>query len=245
MSQELLSFTKTRSILVLIAVLLGVCGLAFAIHGLLVYGFCVDKLNLLGDYLGGTTGSFWGAASLIVVYLGFEAQRSQLVMQSEEIKETKISFEKQQFENTFFILLNLHSQTVRDIDLTSGTVPIRGKDCIRTIYQELKSIGNNSPGDSKQERIRNAFEEVSKSHSLDITTYVNSLRPIIRLLDSQPSNIEIEFYDSILASQLSNYESAFLFYYQEVDRSFSGFLERSDLLKSFAVSLPGSNLEFR
>jgi hypothetical protein len=233
---------KTQRILIIIALILGAIGLAFVIHGINIYGlYNKDNLNLLGDYLGGTTGSFWSAAGLIVVYLAFIAQRLQLEMQNDEINETKEGLVKQVFENTFFNLLKLHSSTVRDIDMMISHTSIKGKDCIRAIMNDLKSAYNNSDGNTDKEKAINTLNDLLERHSLDISTYFNSLFPIISLVESKEGE-QYNYYSSIVVSQLSSYESALLYYYSLVDDKFSDFVIKNDILKRVSNSPNSASL---
>lgn len=233
---------KTQRVLIVIALILGAIGIAFVFHGICIFGLSSkDNLNLLGDYLGGTTGSFWSAAGLLVVYLAFIAQRLQLEMQNEEINETKEGLEKQVFENTFFNLLKLHSSTVRDIDMMVSQTPIRGKDCIRSIFNDLKSIYNNIDGDSQNDKTINAMNELISKHSLDISTFFNSLFPIINMIENK-QNEQYTYYSSIIISQLSSYETALLYYYSLIDPKFSTFVIKNEVLKKVEDSPNGSSL---
>jgi len=222
---------KTQKGLIIVALSLGAVGLGFVFHGVYAFGLN-DKssLNLLGDYLGGTTGSFWSAAGLIVVYLAFIAQRLQLEMQNDEINETKEGLRKQVFENTFFNLLKLHSSTVRDIDIIVAHNQIRGKDCIRTIMNDLKATYINVDGNTNEERIRNALNDLLRRHSLDISTYFNSLYPLIILVEKKEGD-EYNYYSAIIVSQLSSYELALLYYYSLVDTKYSNFVEKNEILR--------------
>lgn len=89
------------------------------------------RLNEIGDFLSGSVGAFWGIAGLILVYVAFLGQKEQLINQEEELRlsreEQKLirlemsgqkeqlilhnkSINNQQFENTFFKLLNYHDE---------------------------------------------------------------------------------------------------------------------------------------
>jgi hypothetical protein len=233
---------KTQRIMIVIALVLGAIGLAFVIHGLYFFGLCnKGNLNLLGDYLGGTTGSFWSAAGLVVVYLAFIAQRLQLEMQNEEINETKEGLEKQVFENTFFNLLKLHSSTVRDIDMMVSHTPIRGKDCIRAIMNDFKSAYNNADGNSTEEKAINTMQGLLPKHSLDISTFFNSLFALISMVESKQGE-QYKYYSSIIVSQLSSYESALLYYYSLVDSRFSKFVAENEIFKRVNESFNSPSL---
>src|SRR5688572_29198754 len=70
---------------------------------LLGYRLDTDKYNELGDFVGGVVGTFF---SIIAVYLLYKTY----TVQRQELTSTRSLLLKQQFETTFFSMLNIHSQ---------------------------------------------------------------------------------------------------------------------------------------
>ena len=74
-------------------------------------------LGTLGDFVGGILNPLLSFLALIILLRTFSMQREELVIQREELKDTKEILKtqsqtqiKQQFESTFFALLNVHNQ---------------------------------------------------------------------------------------------------------------------------------------
>ena len=73
-----------------------------------------------GSYLQGTVASLWSLAGTLLIFVAFLAQKQQLLRQEQELEEQAKQFRMQHesiklqnFENSFFQLLNLHNQNFR------------------------------------------------------------------------------------------------------------------------------------
>lgn len=101
------------------------------------------QLNEFGDYIGGTTGSLWGLAGLILVYVAFLGQKQQLLYQEieialnrEELQSTREELKGQKeelaeqnklnrlrrFEDTFFNFLSMINELANGFEETSEMV---------------------------------------------------------------------------------------------------------------------------
>ncbi len=76
-----------------------------------------------GDFFGGTLNPLLSFLALIILLRTFAMQKEELNVQRQELKETKEILKiqtktqvKQQFESTFFALLNVHNQVLKDSD---------------------------------------------------------------------------------------------------------------------------------
>jgi hypothetical protein len=66
--------------------------------------------GVLGDYVGGILGTIIGFITLILVYLTYTSQKDELKLQSQLIAQ-------QQFESTFFNMLNVHRELKNSLEL--------------------------------------------------------------------------------------------------------------------------------
>jgi hypothetical protein len=94
------------------------------------------KENELGDFIGGTSGTFASFAGLAFIYVGFLGQQLQILMQQEELelnrqemestrneirgqkKQLKLQnkqFQIQSFETTFFTLISYYDQQLKRV----------------------------------------------------------------------------------------------------------------------------------
>jgi hypothetical protein len=104
---------------------------------------------------------------------------------------------------------------------------------------DLKSTYINVDGNTNEERARNALKDLLRRHSLDISTYFNSLYPLIILVEKKEGD-EYSNYSAIIVSQLSSYESALLYYYSLVDSKYSNFVEKNEIFRK-VNNYPNSN----
>ncbi|MCY8912542.1 putative phage abortive infection protein [Bacillus atrophaeus] len=110
-----------------------------------------DSLGPIGDFLGGTTVGLLSLASIVFVVATISMQKKELVlqrkeltMQRDELKRTREEFElsnqtllKQQFENTFFNMINLHHNILKDLIKEVDGKVITGRNVIKVLYSEL------------------------------------------------------------------------------------------------------------
>lgn len=122
------------------------------------------NLGTLGDYFGGTTVGLLSLASIIFVTAAIVMQKEELSLQRIEIKKTREEYEitnttmkKQQFDSTFFNMINLHHNILSEISYNEN----RGRDAIKLIYEELKISFNNEVYDSYSIKLKN---EALKDH---------------------------------------------------------------------------------
>lgn len=105
----------------------------------------IEGMGTVGDYLGGTTVGLLSLASIIFVVAAITMQKEELKLQREELKETRKEYhitnqtmKKQQFETTFFNMINLHHNILKEIT-EEGLV---GRSVIQNAYEDLKRAYN-------------------------------------------------------------------------------------------------------
>ena len=81
------------------------------------YEFHYDNLGQFGDFIGGFLGTILTLIATIYVYQTYNSQKIELVSQREELKDQKEFIRSQQFETTFFNLLNTHRQLKNDLKI--------------------------------------------------------------------------------------------------------------------------------
>jgi DnaJ-domain-containing protein 1 len=93
-----------------------------------------------GDFVGGTLNPFLSFLALVILLRTFSMQRKELSLQRKELKKTKALLKKQtetqakqQFESTFFALLNLHNKTLEDF-FESKNIKIELEDGTKTNF---------------------------------------------------------------------------------------------------------------
>jgi hypothetical protein len=234
---------KTR-IVKWIAIISGVSGFSIFIWGGLLWLHSAgwrdfEKLSEIGSFWQGAAGSLFSLAAFLVVYLAFEEQIASEVKRDQEAREERRLRRKQDFENTFFRLLNLHSSIVeglQDVRLQSES-NLHGRNCFQRWHQELvanygaavkeaRAAGQMRGRESKTGSLH-AEVELDKSiaehaylNSYDmlqgnIPHYFRTFYHIIKFVDNSEAlkdHREKIYYTSLARAQLTGYELAFLFY---------------------------------
>lgn len=92
----------------------------------------ITATGMIGDFIGGVIGPIFSFVGVLLFFLALRLQSKELGLQIKELAETRSVFTTQQFENTFFNLL----QTQQEIRLkleTSGS-----KDSKPSLFEEFR-----------------------------------------------------------------------------------------------------------
>lgn len=101
-------------------------------------GYYTDlaALGPVGDFIGGSTIPFFNLASVSLLVATLLIQRRELKETQKEYKITNDTMKKQQFESTFFNMINLHHNILKEIKLNDNV----GREVIKNLYNELRVI---------------------------------------------------------------------------------------------------------
>jgi len=186
----------------------------------------LQKMSALGDFAGGFVGIFFTIATVSLVWLTYQEQQ-------EELAETKQQIQIQQFDATFFSLLNTLNQSVENMDLRimkkddNGELiedNVRtGRDCFhnltRTIHTKIRHAAHHH---SKNISIEKAPKKTVSDNSSDLQPYLGMLSVIIKHIYKYENVIDTDFYTSTLKANLSGYEIVILNYVMFTDVFNSG-----------------------
>lgn len=171
---------------------------------------CVDleKFAQIGDFIGGFVGTIFSFVGLIIL---IDTLRSQL----NDSKVNRELVQIQQFENTFYELLNLHNRNIEKIEFYDllGNLH-KGKFFFDTKKEELYNIFSPSFSLSKNKKIAvNNYELIYNMNEEIFSTYFKTLYQLYKLIDKEeiPEKFKIK-YSKILRAQLSNSELFFIRY---------------------------------
>jgi hypothetical protein len=248
-----------------------------------------EKIAQFGDFVGGLVGSIWALAGVVLFYVALSEQRKdfhtnrkvldaqtdalkqqikEFELQREELSETRKVFKiqsetlkKQQFESTFFNLVNLHHQIVNSIDLKSTrdkyglierfrnrgalkdklpneriTEITTGRDCFVKFRNGLKYHYYEKEESNDLEElsfIKKVYDEYYEKHQSDLGHYFRNLYHIFKFI----KNSEVEnkqMYTSLVRAQLSNDELFLLFYngLSDMGKKFKPLIEEFKILKT-------------
>ena len=114
----------------------------------------VEITGQFGDFFGGVIGSLWTLAGVFLYFSALKVQQKQLKVQKEEMKQSEKLLSQQQFENTFFGLLQTQKELKKDLfckvkiiiptehqnDYTFNYVEYNSKLFFHYIIQELHKL---------------------------------------------------------------------------------------------------------
>lgn len=199
----------------------------------------LKDLGDLGSYVQGPVASLWALAGICLVFETLTSQREQLKEQENQFKEQHESIKRQNFEASFFQLLNLQNTLVSQMREQWDTFDsfrepktvhfeLHGKDCFGRYYEWLKdAYGTGKAGKELIEAVfpgqtavdlppereamlkACAFVWEGKQNVMD--HYFRIFYHTIKFV--KESAIEPKRrYTSLARAQLSAYELALLFY---------------------------------
>jgi len=206
-----------------------------------------DRWGHFGDFLGGTLNSIFGFLGLIALLFTIILQSRELQLSRQELRMSVGSsqaqnntFKRQQFENTFFHLLNLHNTIVNSLELSETYLVesiTRGRECLAKcdeIFKEEKYLDRYEPDNVKalpkmqQEKfLEESFKEflfyMKTRYHLSVEHYFVHLCNMIAFLGKDEAQVFIsesgedkkakQHYMNIIRSQLSEAERSLLFFY--------------------------------
>ena len=215
--------------------------------------FSIAQSGVFGDSFGLLTSLFSGLAfaGLIITIL---MQKEELALQRDELLLTRKELSGQRkelaiqnttmihqnFENTFFRMLSLHNDIVKEMDLAKGGKIIKGRDVFKKLHEYLmsSSIGQKLYSSGLAEIDTNYMEYyIGRQH--EIGHYFRNLYNIVKFVHESPVQNK-KLYTNIVRAQLSSYELFFLFYNclsQMGSEKFKPLIEEYSLLKTLLENL--------
>lgn len=112
----------------------------------------IEATGLFGDFFGGVIGSLWTLAGVFLYFSALKVQQKQLDIQMRDMKQNENLISQQQFETTFFGLLQTQRDLKKEMSVTfwevaknNGTYKIQktvlaSGNIFPRIIQDLKSL---------------------------------------------------------------------------------------------------------
>jgi hypothetical protein len=159
-------------------------------------------------------GDMFGAVNALFSGLAFAAVFVTLVVQRKELREQRETMQRQQFEATFFNLLNSLLEH-RNIIEESGAGSQKGEVFSKHANDLVIKLANSGTevGDIKEEASpNNPFRMFWKSYKTRFSTFCGLFASIIRYIDeSKPQSKTI--YIDVVKSHIRHSELVILYYY--------------------------------
>ena len=193
------------------------------IRFLISFKYNWDLYGTFGDSFGVVNSLFSGLATVLLV-VAIIYQRREIQLQKEELKDTREVMEKQekqfeiqsetlrlqQFENTFFNMLNLHNEITQNVRTKiDNRNYLHGRECFHKYYNRLREIYG-TPG--AENNINYTFDEFFKKYRSEIAHYFENLFHIIKTI-VKCNIVEKDFYIKTIRSLLTNHELILFAYY--------------------------------
>lgn len=215
----------------------------------------MENRGQAGDLFGSVNSLFAGLAFAGVIY-SVRLQREDLRIVREDSRRTKAVLEKQEanneaqrrqidrqnFEATFFRLLETYASAVRNLKFsTDPTSPaLEGHDAIAGLIRKIDTTFMEGPGrDSATPKpslrhFRDCYGLVYRSNYGKSGAYFRTLHTILRLLDKAEMSNERD-YAKILRAQMTDVEATFLalnFLSNHTTIRFNPLIEKYHMLKN-------------
>lgn len=222
-----------------------------------VYKYCLPTDRaIFGDSFGSVNALFAGLAFAVLIFTIY-LQREELQLQRKELELTRQELHGQKdqmqqqnetlllqkFENTFFQLLSLLNEIIKDMKVP-GDRSIEGRACFAAIYVKLGAeykagVAKNQYLDSIDSAVR-VYEHMYESYENELGHYFRTLYHIYKYIDqSFVSYPNKHRYANFARAQLSDRELALLFYNclskNGIDK-FKPLIERYQILKNMDLS---------
>ena len=181
----------------------------------------LESLSKMGEFFGGIVGPIWALAGVILFYLALIYQRKELELQREELFESRKimanqsrTIEIQQFENTFFQLLEFHLSASARIESqeTGNGFDVMYKAFTKAVNDTKKR--RKKDGSSEildEEAFETCFRQVYDSYRNTISHYMESYKSLIYLVAEKSK--DPNFYINIIKPHLTEQEVLLQFYY--------------------------------
>ena len=183
-------------------------------------------LGMAGEFIGGTVGSIWALAGVILFFLALIYQKRELVLQRIELHESRKIMQSQsrtiaiqQFENTFFQLLNFHINAANQIrSITLGRKAVNPFD---SLYEDFKKdakslnkrrksdAGSATPADDVS--FEHCFSAVYEAYKNTFQHYLENYKTLLLFIRNKSH--DPGFYYDILKSHFTEQEVLIHFYY--------------------------------
>lgn len=235
---------------------------------LLLFTLCITlAVGVYADETSrGTFGDMFGFANAVFTGLSFIGLLITISLQRKDLNEQRYELQKQaktlhiqNFENTFFQMLNLFNSIMKSTELSSGGTLYKSRKAFLIISDEVKTELNSYANNPIiLARILNAKKIGIKKKSLDYLNihdlnsvydkiylkyqdilghYFRTYYHVIKLID-KTDGIDKSQYISIARSQISNSEQILLFYnclHKNGSEKFKPFVENYALLHNLNI----------
>lgn len=238
-----------------------------------------------GDFIGGTLNPILAFLSFIALLCTIQLQSKELKASREELemtrdelarsadaqKEQSESIKLQNFENTFFNMLNLHNEIVRNISIIEDLkfsyqildrknkienpnkviIPkdstlsstINGREAIIKLLSKLDSFISTN----KMRMFTPLYDLCHDATQVQLGHYFGNIYQILKFISSNKELIDAKKYSDLFRAQFSSSELKLLFYHctgEIGSKKFKKYLEEFHFLEHLVLEKENKNFEF-
>jgi hypothetical protein len=234
-----------------------------------------DTLSLanysaVGSYLQGSVASLFSLGGLLLIYATFLSQQQQIAQQDKELETQKAqvqaqheSMKRQNFESSFFQLLNLQNDISTNMrgkarrksfsNVIVQPEEIQGKDCFQGFYDNLRMKYGTAQDMAMNQKtifeeamakkteiqlVEHAYMVFYKEQQKDLSHYFRNLYHVVKFVAESDMENKRR-YTSLIRAQLSAYELVLLFYncVTGLGEKFKPLIEEYGLLEHLDLTL--------
>lgn len=177
-----------------------------------------DLWGQFGDYLGGVLGPLFSLMALFALLITAWIQFKNVTLTSEELDQSVESLQeqtsvlqRQNFENTFFHLLELHNTVVNDTVYQDKEGRAAFESLFKDSWQDIYNRHPKSNYSDERAQIHAVWNEFFETNQQQLGHYFRLLYNVVKFIDNSPID-ERQRYVNIVRAQLSTYELGLLFY---------------------------------
>ena len=172
-----------------------------------------------GDYLGGVLNPIFALIALMVLLYTVHLQTRELHLSTNELRnsasalrEQSRSLQHQNFERTFFEMIQLHCSIIEDLDLRKGNVvTASGRDCFRVFCRRLRIVYDRVQETRPLDKVRSAYTVFHEGNQHEVGHYFRNLYRVLKYVH-ESNAVDKMAYAGILRAQLSSYELLLMYY---------------------------------
>lgn len=221
----------------------------------------INKSGVFGDSFGVLTALFSGLAFAGII-ISIKMQSKQLRLQRKELRLTRLevslqreeltltrkevrgqkkelkyqnkTMKKQAFEHTFFQMLAVHYNNVKDITYHANT-NTKGRSAIKKFYEDFKSnkVTDNYQANNVKD-FPKMYQRFYENHKYQIAYYFSNIFHVLDFINSSTVKNK-KFYTDLLRAQLSEYELKLISYHgisEYCENGFKSLIEEYSILKN-------------
>ena len=183
-----------------------------------------DSVGQYGDFIGGVFGTI---LSVVLLYQTLNIQR-------QDSNRNTLVYEKQELNNEFYHLLSLYQDILKDFEIQSDGLKLRGKELVASCYQDIYD-GFDENETALRKMATQAYLQFYSTYRHFAPVYFRTLYRICESVSEKGADTKYKNVDyiKILRAQLTDAEMLLLRYNAQtvMGKKFRYYINRMNLLK--------------